>query len=326
MRSKHLVAAISTSVLLALGGLAPAYAAGGPPVLSAPSPSPVASDGILTVSGTSCAAGSPVSLYLWDTSGGPYVYYHHTTSGGSTGTGWTADGSGAFTRPIPLEDRFHAGSEVGVAASCTTVFEPPVGVEGNPRFVQVTLPTPFVEIVVPARAGYGALVKARVTTSDANGVVVLALPGHADQVAGTQWGPTDFVLPRTLGVGSHTLTATFDPTVDGAPTVTDTATLVITKASSRTTLTRVGTGAIRAGKRVRLKIVLTSTGPRTGTVVIRDGRRVRRTVVVRASDNGRKAIWVRLPVSGVRVLTARYAGNSRTLASVSPRVRVTVRR
>lgn len=318
MRTYRLAAAVGTAALLALGALVPSYAAGGPPTLSAPIPDPVTADGSLSVSGTGCDASSPISFYLWDTSGGTPYYLH------GSDTLWLADGSGAFTRPIPLENRFSGGAQIGVSVSCTTTYIPAEGSSGT--FVSIALPDPQVDLVSPASAGFGSRPTVRVTTSDATGVITLSAPGTVDQTAGSVWGPVDFRLPAYLGLGSHTLTATFNPSVSGAPTVTDTATIVITKAASTTALTRIGTGKIKPGKKVKVRVALASTGPRTGVVVIKDGRTIRKTITVRAADNGRKVVWVKLPKKGLRTLTARYAGNRLTKPSLSPKVFVRVKR
>lgn len=326
MRARHLIAALGTSALLALGSLVPAHATGGPPVLSPVTPSPVAADGTLTVAGTGCDAGSAISFTVWDTSGGTRAYHHHTTLGDWIGTGWTADGGGAFTRAIPLENRFAAGAEIGIAATCTTTFPGDGAGSSVPAFVLVALPDPVVDISAPTQARYGAVTKVRVTTSDASGWISLSVPGHADQGQGSTWGPVDFTLPRTLGLGSHVVTATFDPTVDGAPTVTDTATITIIKATSKATLSKLSTKKVKVGKKVKLKVVLSSTGKRTGKVVIKDGKKNRYAFWLRAGDNGKKTIWVKMPTKGTRYLTAKFVGNSVTKSSTSKKVKVQVKK
>ncbi len=323
MRTHATITALLLAVLLGLGGLAPAFAAGGPPTVTSLAPAPVDPDGVLTVVGAGCDPGSPVSFELFDTSGGaPALTLHGTTSG------VVADGSGGFDHGIALGSHFAAGNEIGVASSCTSTFD--WAQASNPvadnSYVLIALSAGSVQVSVASRVGFGSRPKVLVTTTDAPGQLTVTVDGAQVYASSTGGAPVTFRLSRSLSIGTHSVGADYDPAVATASSATDTATVRVVKAGARITLTRATAGAARVGRLVKLKVAIASTGPRTGTVKIKDGARTLRTRVLRAGDDGRKVIQVRMRDAGVRTLTARFVGNSKTKPCTSPRLRVTVSR
>lgn len=321
MRTRTSTLAAGLAALLALSWMAPAGAAGGPPTITSLSPTPVPMDGTLTVTGTGCGASSPVSLRLFPTSGA--VEYWDVNG---TDTGWSAGAAGVFTVAVELWSRFPAGTKLGVAASCTATFSEAAmsNVPADGSYVAVSALSPTVDLVAPARAAYGSRPTIQVSTSGAAGTVRILLDGT--MINEEQPGTHTVSLPATVSVGSHTLVAEFDPLDDTAPTVTDTADLVITKAPATVKLARIGTTPVRAGTRAKLVVTLSSLAPRVGTVVIKDGARKRAKVVLKPGDQGRKVVRVRLPNPGARKLTARFQGNASARPATSPTLRVNVLR
>ncbi len=311
-----ILAAVVLGLSVATGVAGPAEAAGGPPTITV-TPSPVTPDGTLTVTGTGCDAGSPVSFRVWETTLGGYGYWH------STNTGWTADGDGSFSKGLHFEPPFTPtpGAQIGVAASCTSTHD--LAQESPGKFLLVTLADPTVSLSVPAAVAYGAPVRVTVTPSRATGVVTLKLDGATVNTNGSAWGAYTVTLPVAPALGRHALEAVFDPTVVGAPTVTDTATFTVAKATAKVTLDA-GKKKVRKGKKVKVTVQLTSTGPATGRVHIKHGAKVRKTMTLTAADAGVKRIKVRLPKTGKRKLTAHFAGNGYVTAAKSGEVRVKV--
>ncbi|MCX6396198.1 MAG: Ig-like domain repeat protein [Propionibacteriales bacterium] len=321
-RRPTLVTTLGLAALLGIGGLGPAHAEGGPPTITSVTPNPVAVDGTLTVTGTGCAAASPVSIRIFPTMGGPQPIELD-----SDNSGWVADELGDFSRGVDLASQFSAGAELGVVASCTATFDEAQMSDPNAAsFVQVALTTPVVDVTVAATASYAARPTVTVTTTDAPGTLNVTLDGNPTPIYTSTTGPLahTFRLPASLAVRSHTVQAVFDPVSGGAPTVTDTAGIVITKATSRVGLSRTTTAKARVGTRVKMTVTLASAGPRTGTVVIKDGTVARLTFAMRPADNGRRIVYVTLPRTGIRKLTARYAGSSSVLPATSRILSVTV--
>lgn len=290
-------------------------------------PNPIAPGNNLNVVGTGCAAGSPISFYVWQTAGGGHGYWHSADTPAGAGTGWTVDGGGAFNKLLAFGPAFtpDPGSELGVAASCTATYDAtqassPVA-DGS--FLLVTLASPTVTVTAPTTVGYGAPVTVLVTPTRAAGTVTLKLDGATANVSGSAWGAYTVTLPGTTALGAHNLEAVFDPTVAGAPTVTGTATFTVTKAAATVDL-EAAKRKIKKGKKAALTVRLTSTGPVTGQIQIKDGAKVRRTVTLAAGDGGVRRVKVKLPKLGKRKLTAVFAGNGFVTPATSGKVKVKV--
>ncbi len=307
--------------MLGLGPVSPAHSAGGPPTITSLSPDPVAINGTVTVVGSGCDAASPVSFRLWDPTGGSDdVMEVHSSDSGAV-----ANGSGAFTHGVALAGFFPPGVEVGVVASCTPTFDESQmsNAPDDGSYVLVELPAPAVDLTVVAQALLGSRPVVTVTTTDAPGSLFVRLDGTDIYSSSTGHQTHSVLLPASLPLGTHTLSAEFDPFSGGAPTVTDTATVAVVTTSA-VALSRSNRKKIEIGKKVRLTVVLSSAGPLVGEVVIKDGRRTRRTITVQASDNGTRTFKVKMLKKGKRKLTAHFAGGTYVLASISKKLTIKV--
>lgn len=322
MRTRAAFLVAVTPLLLGLGLVGPAEATGGPPTITSLSPSPVAASGSLTVTGTGCDPSSPVSFHLWATAGGP------TLNVNSADSGAVANGAGAFSHAIALTGQFGPGTEVGVVALCAAVYAegPLVSDPGaDQSYVLIQLLDPTVDLSVDASPRYASRPTVTVVTSDAPGSLYVRLDGsEVVYLSGTGFGDHTFRLPASLALGTHTLVAEFDPLTGGAPTVTDTVTLVVTQATSRLALKRANHKRVKVGKKVKLTVVLGSDGPRTGTIVVREGAKVRRTIRLKIADDGSKTFRIKMTTLGTRMLKAKFAGNTYVLRSKSGKLKVKV--
>lgn len=321
MRKALGLVAISCT-LVAAGVATPmsASAAGGPPSIDTTGPSPVPGDGSVTVTGSGCDAGSPISFYMWRTSGGvPPVFKH------STQTGWLADGAGRFARVIDLDNAFPAG-EIGFAASCTPDYD--IALASNPgedgSYGTVTPADPTVDVAVVTQASYGSQPTVTVTTRRATGTITLELDGAVVHTAGSLSGVTSFRLPATLAMGSHQLKATFDEAPLDVAAVVDTATVTVVKVKPVLTLSR-AKKRIHSGQTAKLTVMLQAgLAPATGTVQIKQGTKVLKTRTLKAADLGRKTIKVKLTKAGTHKLKATFLGNTYAARATSSKVKVRV--
>lgn len=307
---------------LALGGIAlaasPAAAA---PALTTITPDPVAPDGVLTIQGTGCSSGDLVSFRFFDTSGGGGAM----NVDGATSAG----GAGQFAYDYPLANRWDAGDEIGVKVACAATYTDTDS--SGPAYFAVQLDDAFVEILAPARVPYGLPHDLAMRFNEVPGNAELVLDGSQtlEFLAGegddaSYVGYYRYRLPAELTVGDHTLTATFDPAVDGAPTVVDTVTLTVTKATPTVVLK--AKKKVRAGKKLRATVSVTLDGiaSRAGKVIIKDGKRKVAKLDVPAS--GATKTKLRLTDVGRHQLRAVFKGNAETAKVTSAAVKVRVRR
>jgi hypothetical protein len=325
---RRFVGLVAVSLALGLASLAvpvPAAAAGGPPTITSLTPGSVPADGTVTVTGSGCDAGSPVSFSLWNTSGGLPLDKN------STETGWVADGTGGFSHAIDLDNGLPlydgvGPNDAGVIASCTPTYDS--GSASNPgadgSYVGLTPADPTVDVAVAATAAYGSMPTVTVTTRRATGSITLALDGTPVHTAGSSSGGTSLRLPAALALGAHSLTATFDEAPPGVPAVVDSATVTVVKATAVLTASP-AKKRIRLGKKAKLTVVLVTGGaPATGTVQIKDGKKVRKTLTLTAADHGTATVKVRLTKRGKHKLRAVFLGNEYADPATSPKVKVKV--
>lgn len=317
---KVLGMAVLSCALVVAGFASPASAAGGPPTIATVSPHSVPRDGSVIVTGSGCAAASPISFLVWHTTIGP-----EQVEKNSTQTGWLADGTGAFTRVIDLDNAFSVG-QIGIVASCTPTYEEagassPVD-DGS--YALVTAADPTVDVSVQAQAGYGSRPTVTVTTRRATGSITVELDGAVVHTAGSRAGRTSFRLPATLGLGSHELKATFDEEPLDISSVIDTATVTIVKATATLSLSR-AKAKIASGKKAKLTVVLKAgAAPTTGTVKVKEGKKVLKTRALKSADHGRATVKVTLTKVGKHKLKAVFLGNAYVGRATSPKVKVKV--
>lgn len=294
------------------------------PHVTSVTPNPVDPDGTLQIVGDGCSAASPVSFYLWSTSGGPPPVYLDDAT--------TSDGTGGFTYSHDLASHFDPGSGIGVGAACGATYAG--GTKSSPyddqSYVLVKLPDPVVRIVAPARVAYGPAKPFTVHTSNTSGALTVTVDGSPlTQGADSTWVDHAFMLPARLTPGIHHVRATFDPSIDGPSTVHDTAAVTVKRASGSLTLS-FAEPTVEKGRQVRAKVHLVAPAglARSGVVTIKDGAKVVKRFHLRARDHGSKHVRVRFERMGKRKLTARFHGNSQVTGATSPpsHVKVTRRR
>lgn len=290
------------------------------PSITTLSPKPIGANGTLTVSGTGCPTSSPVSLYLWNTSGGAHFNVDNAT---------TAAVDGTFSTTYPLAGQFDPGSGIGVRASCSTTFDSVNGSDAyaDQSYVQVTLTDPVVRINAPRRATYGTATRIEVDTSNGGGALAVTVGGHSlnELLSTSTWTRHYFDVPVRLWPGSYTINATFDSAVAGAPTVHTSAPFTVLRRAPRLAL-QLSAPTVRKGSTVAARVTLSSTGiaPRTGKVVLKRNGRIVATGQLRSADNGVRifAVWFR--AIGSYHLTAVYLGSSTLNPATSPTRTLTV--
>ncbi|WP_265521829.1 Ig-like domain repeat protein [Oerskovia flava] len=132
-------------------------------------------------------------------------------------------------------------------------------------------------------------------------------------------------LPRSLKVGSHTVTATFVPSSSSSTTVmsaSGTRSVRVTKATPTVTA-KLAKSTVRTWEKPKVTVTVRATGISrpTGKVSVYVGSRKVRTATLRASDQGR--LTITLPASttrGNQRIKAHFSGNDVLVARWSPRV------
>jgi hypothetical protein len=309
------VVRLVVALVLAVGGV---VTVAGAAIAATPSitleTGPYQRDEVVGVLGSGCPNGSPVSFDVWDTA----KPSSHVPLDSAT----TANSSGVFGYAIHLDDHFDAGAQVGFFASCTTTvsWSAGPGLVADPKYNWIAMPAPHVDIVAPPQLTAGTGQRVIVRTDSVLGGAALTLDGTALPLQpDSVYGWWHYELAGTLGVGSHVLQATWDPTAPDAPTVTDTQTVEVVRATPTLTLTA-NRVKVHLGHRIRLTITLSVPG----AVTLLDGRKNLRQLTVPAGG----ALRLKVRLTGVRKHRLRvvFAGNDRTAGATSAVVRVRVRR
>lgn len=290
---------------------------------------PYTRDQSVAILGVGCPTGAPVSVDVWDTAKPASHVVRNAIA--------TAAGSnGAFGYSFDLDNQFDAGAQVGFYFSCTATLDwswDSASASTRTTYEWISVSSPHAEIIAPATATYGLSRDVWVSNDAVLGNVVLTLDGApvpADLTAPeptSHYGAWLFHLPAGLSVGTHALHVTWTPQAPGSPTVTDDATLRITRLRPRLSLS-LSDRTVRRTQWFSARVRLSGTriAPRTGTVVIKDGTRVVIRFTLRASDAGTRSVRIRLSRLGTRNVTATYLGSARLTSVRTPVITVRVRR
>ena len=316
---KLMAVPVALAVVAGLVSAAPALAAGGPPTIVSLTPGSLPADGTLTIVGSGCDAGSPVSFRLFNTA------VSSDLDVDSADTGWWPTVRVRSAARVDVDNALAPG-EIGVLASCTSTYDFPSAsnpVSDDSYFI-LTAADPVVTVAVAAQAPYGSAPTVTVTTRRATGMITLELDGAVVHTAGSASGGTSFALPAGLAVGSHTLKATFDEAPVEIAGVVDTASVAIVKATPVLTAKPVKR-KVRLGKKAKITVVLgTGAAPATGKVQIKEGKKVRKTVTLGIANHGTKVVKVKLRAKGKHKLRAVYLGNAYASPVTSRKVTIKV--
>ncbi|MCB1273506.1 MAG: Ig-like domain repeat protein [Leucobacter sp.] len=232
-RPGRLAGLVAAAALVpALVGIPAAAQAAGPYTLNV-SPNPVAVDGELTIEGSGCNPFEEVHFKMWRQLGPSGFEWFDTYAGPA----------GDFRYTASLGGIFDAGQPIGVALYCGPVLDPYGPFDASTTFNTATAPATIGMSLSAAATSYGAGATASVeVTPYINGehAVKLVVDGTTTLTArarATLPEPFVFTLPRTLGVGTHELVATYTPSGGtGLDPVSTSATYSVTRATSSTTL------------------------------------------------------------------------------------------
>jgi hypothetical protein len=214
--------------------------------------------------------------------------------------------------------------DCGVTLKPTASADPaPIGSNVDQFTLKATLPATTTTLALSApKQAYGTTKPVTVTATigggvgDKSGTVTFSEAGKALGTAPVVKSTATFALPKTLKVGSHSITASFtsDSTYSGGNSATTRpATVTVDKAASATALTYSGT---RADVRVTSRGIVVN-----GEVRIYDGTKHIKTVQV-----SRNVAATRFTLKkGSHDLRAVFSGNTIIAGSTSPTLTTTVK-
>jgi hypothetical protein len=220
------------------------------------------------------------------------------TTGLSTGARFTSANGGFYVRVNSAGDAAGASVTVRFAAPAST--DTTVSGKSTHTF------------------GSKSALTVGVATSDgstANGTVVFRDGKTVLGRATVTGGRARLALPATLSVGSHAMTASFEPaTGDALPSTSAVHRMKVAKTSSTT---RVRVTATSGGK-ATVRVTVASKGAISkGTVRVYAGGKRVAAVKVGAMSKGKVTVKIRAPRAGKATVTARFSGTSTAAASSS---------
>lgn len=176
--------------------------------------------------------------------------------------------------------------------------------------------------------GHAGTAKVAVVDADgtaAEGSVTVALDGTTIGTATLEDGAASVTLPSGTASGSHRVTATYAGDGEGVAGSTASTTYRVAAVSS-TSVLKLGTKRVAAGKRVTAKLVVRAAQTPTGKVRVMNGSTVVATFALPASAHGKLTKKLRFAKPGLYKLRVVYGGSDAVAASRSTVVRLRVTR
>ena len=231
----------------------------------------------------------------------------------------TADASGRLSGSVAAPSavgtyRVLANDGSQVAAASATV---------------ATMRAATVALTAPAPLTYGANRTTTVTLKAADAAAsgsVVVTQGDWTTTVPVGVSGTAVALPRTVGVGSHTVTVAFAGDASTSP-ATASRTFTVVKASSTASL-KLSKSKVKRTKKATITVRVAVAGAEvapTGTVKIYDGKKKLRTVTLKAGHAGvLKVTLPKIKKKGTHKLKVVYSGNANVTGKTSKTVKLKI--
>ncbi|MGC4112742.1 MAG: Ig-like domain-containing protein [Nocardioides sp.] len=244
-------------------------------------------------------------------------------------TSLTLDGTSSIVgkggRSVTITQGDNTYTPAELAASGTTL----TGGYGDPIVVSLSGNATSTTSVKVANTTYGNAGTAKVSVVDGDGdavsgKVTVKVDGKAAGTATLTNGAASIKLPATTAAGKHTVTATYaGDTTDAVASSSASTTYTVAKASSKASLA-LSTHKIKASKRVKATIKITSSATPTGIVRVVRGSKVIAKYTLNAAAKGKVTKLLPKLRKGTYKLRVIYTGTTNIRSSTSSTVKLKV--